>query len=334
MRLAKISIDVVMAAYRAVLEVLKFSEEQEVLQAQEAVSQTWRQAAQSDELWLCFIYEDKRLECGYKCRTKRGREQYKYLHYLNTCLVTLTYEEIRFFHCPTGRIVRSFALSESIFDISNSAQVLLWDFSLLITGGGIDIDEEHHRKAFRLLEGRIYPVANLPIGRRCHGISLWADSVFVFGGLEGRSGCSDSVHEYSFSESLWRSAPSMLNSRARFCPVTYQAQIYLCGGLYTYDSEVFDPATHIYTPLPFSLPEVSDSACVFHSGCLIIATNAFLARWTPGEVGLSKLRRSDHSCVYGPMNAVALHNSLYILGFEGLICININKATSINLAQM
>jgi len=321
-----------MAAYRAVLEVQKFSEEREVLHFQEAVSQTWRKAAQSDELWLCFIYEDKRLECGYKCRTKRGREQYKYLHYLNTCLVTITYEEIRFYHCPTGRINRVFALPRPIYDIGNSAQVLLWDLSLLITGGGTDINEEHHRKAFRLLEGQIHPIANLPIGRRCHGIALWADSVFVFGGLEGTSGCSNSAHEYSFPESLWRPAPSMLNPRARFCPVTYQAQIYLCGGLFTYDSEVFDPAARVYTPLPFSLPEVSDCACVFHAGSLIIATNGFLAHWNPGEVGISQRRRSDYSCVYGPMNAVALHNSLYILGLEGLLCINIAQASSTKLA--
>ena len=321
-----------MASYRPVLEVLKYCEERDALQELETVSSTWRKAVQSDELWLCFIYEDKRLECGYKCRTKRGIEQYKYLHYLNTSLVTVSYKDVRFYHCPTGRITRSFVLPEPILDISNSAQVLLWDLSLLITGGGTDTCEEHHRRAFRLLEGQIYPIANLPIGRRCHGIALWSDSVFLFGGLQGRSGYSDTSHEYSFPESLWRPTPNMLAPRARFCTVTYQARIYLCGGLYTYDSEVFDPAARLYTPLPFSLPEISDCACVFHSGSLVVALNSYVLQWNPGEVDVSTRRRSDFSCVYGPMNAVAIRNCVYILGVEGLICIDLDTARSTKLA--
>ena len=321
-----------MASYRAVLEVLKLTEEKDVLEHTELVSQTWKLASASHELWLNFIYENRGLECGYRNRGKHGREQYKYLHYLNTCLVQVTYEEVQFYHCTTGRIVRVHSLPEPIYDITNSAQVLLLDLSLLITGGGADMQEDEHRKAIRIADGRVSSFTTLPTGRRCHGIALYSDSIYLFGGLSGRSGCSSSSDAFSLTDNQWKPVPDMISSRAKFSPVTFFNRIYLCGGLFTYDSEVFDPETRVYLPLPFSLPKISDCASVFLTGTLIVLTNEYIVRWNPGETEATWRLRDSQSCVYGPMNAVAKGNRVYLLGWEGLIAVDLDKRTTRKLA--
>ena len=155
----------------------------------------------------------------------------------------------------TGTII----LTEGIFRDSSLRYVLV-DMRKLMGCGGV---ETPHTECFTLNRlGTVELLSGMLEARRFHGLILWNQSAYVFGGFIKQN--NDKIHLKSSEKlqllgvSQWKEVPSMPFGRSTFNPCQWNCSIWLCGGG-TPSIDVFSPYSETYQ----SILTLQDCAATF-----------------------------------------------------------------------
>lgn len=200
---------------------------------------------------------------------------------------------IRIFHYETEAIAPPIMLEMPIMIDATSAWLVLEEGKLFCCG-------RHHpaSSAAYVLDvgsGGVAEVEGMQSARSQHGVVLYKNDIYVFGGLLEKTYLSSSEY-YSLSLRHWFPIPNMLSPRDGFNPCTHSGLIYIVGGSNSTSAEIYHPEKQCFTPLDLILPKADCSISLFLNEELYILQRSAMYRWTlqagKGELRVEQLKGS------------------------------------------
>ena len=234
-------------SYRTTLEVLRFNEPKEVLQAFSELCKLWHKAANSNELWwyFCDLHHIRPFR-----EQVTGKEAFKESGILlNVQELPLVRANSIVLYSVPDLSERRVQLSTPVIANQFTAYCYLGFKQLMICGGGQEIGNSAY--SIDLDSGSVTELAGMKQSRRSHAAYKYLSYVYVFGGFKGKY--LDTIEKYSINENNWKVLPSTLaNPMEAFVPARYRQDLYLVGALHI---EVFTLYTETLRVFPLSLPQ-------------------------------------------------------------------------------
>lgn len=261
-----------MAYIRLVLEVLKWTEPQAVLKDFALVTQVWRRACATDELWSAFC-EDCEIVPDPGTVPKEAYRQGKPCKDIPVLQTTALAQ----FNCMTKAIVTLIKFQQVLEDVYSLAAVLLPSGSLLCCGGNCD------DTALIKVSGCKISLQHMQHPRSFHSAVHFKGTVYVFGGGENSAEKLPLCPVATLPNQQWLTLPNMHCYRSACSPCLYRGDFYLFGGNND-RCEMFRPLTEEFTMLSLVLPENSYGCVAFQSKDeFLLLTGHYVTRWRPGE---------------------------------------------------
>lgn len=316
-----------MAAYRSVLEVLKFSQDRDILRHQGQVSGLWHTASVCDELWDSYstlLNFPSRLygESGLKA----------YIRGLRECSVMglVSDTEISIVNC-WERTREVIGVVEPRYGKRHATWVFVSPASFVASGGmayscGC---RKNNRAACNLAdlfdcEGR-KALSRIITGRYDHRGVAVKGVVYIFGGsqkrISGPIASSESL-DLTDIEAEWRPVPDLPYPQLQPCICSTLSHIYLC--LQTENTQVlfqYDVASERYSALNISLPAIARPSTFAVTSYGLVLLGALVEKEVVIEVDLGKgavevVDASDDLPKKKECEGLVLGNSLFIGYFK------------------
>ena len=248
---------------RGLLEPLKFVSPRELLLSVALVSREWSAVATADEVW--------RVMC--EAARFRGAESWKTAYkagwMMTGYVVFLWREEIALYDCRTETLKSSMRLQKPIEAMEGTRHCFLPDCEILVCGGGTIKSSSPLAWQVSPYNGAVARLRSMKRPRKYHGIVLFRDTIFVFGGTHSLIVLS-SVEAYAGA--TWQIIGKMKTARTSFQPCISNNLVYLAGGQTT-KIETFDPQKVTFTELPLQLSEASRSSAFLYDHQILILTS-------------------------------------------------------------
>lgn len=255
---------------RGLLEPLKFLAPRELLLRVTLVCRQWSGAAGTEEVWreLC------------EAQGFRGigswRESYKKGWMMAGHVVFLWKQEVALYDCRAETWKTRIQLQKKIQACEGSSHCFLRNCDILMCGGGTIRQSSPQAWQISPYDGAVVSLRCMQKPRKYHGITLFQDTVFVFGGIHSLIKLS-SVEAYIGE--TWQIIGKMKAPRMAFQPCISNKIVYLAGGQTT-KIETFDPQTLIFTELNPQLQEASRSCAFLYNDQILILTASSLSLLT------------------------------------------------------
>lgn len=193
---------------------------------------------------------------------------------------------IRQFDFATLHWQSSYAMQSPILVHSYTSRWVTLGDARVFCCGGSQVDPRsreftYWRSAYIVsAAGNVSEQAEMLQARECHGLTLWKQSVYVFGGSE-RGASLRSCEGLPLQGSIWQKRAPMNEGRSDFNPCLYLDLIYLCNK----SIQCFVPLNNCYLRLNFDLPDFSP-CCVYVKGdVLVVHTSSCVVRFKVKQSG-------------------------------------------------
>jgi hypothetical protein len=248
---------------RGLLEPLKFVAPRELLLAVSLVCRQWSAVAAADEVWRVMCEA-----AGFR-GTESWKAAYKAGWMMAGHVVFLWRGEIALYDCRTDTLKSSMRLQKPIEAMEGTSHSFLPDCDVLVCGGGSIKSSFPFAWQVSPYNGAVARLQSMKRPRKYHGIVLFHDTIFVFGGTHSLRVLS-SVEAYVGA--TWQIIGKMKTARTAFQPCISNNLVYLAGGQTT-KIETFDPEKVTFTELPLQLSEASRSSAFLYDNQILILTS-------------------------------------------------------------
>ena len=248
---------------RVILEVLKFSSVEDILQQFSLVCGLWQATSNEDELW----YE---LHEGLTLVPSLSIKESLHIRLQRCFVLAVLLQDSMRIHDYRRKEERLIPLVGTGLFTWNSAHAFIWKNKLLTCG--------HHvgtisAESFTIDcdTGEITQVQNMNIARVGHGLIVVRDFAYAIGGYVTIKSCE----RWNVSDKTpWQLLPSESQTpHSWFTAAASQEFIYICGGCTT-ACEQMNTSTFVFTSIGFTLPVQGNESAhtVEHNGYLVIVT--------------------------------------------------------------
>ena len=128
------------------------------------------------------------------------------------------------------------------------------------------------------VSGAVEQQQNMRVRRCEHGMAVFQNNVYVFGGLDSPKYLK-SCEKFSLTSRAWAPLPDMLEARDCFNPCVYKGEAYLIGGRNARSSEIFHIATETFRKLKIALPRADMTSCILIRTTLVAMQSDGAYEW-------------------------------------------------------
>jgi len=269
---------------RKLLEPLKFLAPRELLLRVALVCRQWSEAARAEEVWreMCEAQ-------GYR-GTGSWLAAYQKGWMMAGHVVFLWRQEMSLYDCRAETWKKSIPLRKQVQASEGTSHCFLPSCDILMCGGGTIKQSTSQAWQISPYDGAVDRLRNMQRPRKYHGIVLFQDTVFVFGGTHSLIILS-SVEAYIGE--TWQIVGKMKTPRMAFQPCISNKIVYLAGGQTT-KIETFDPQTVTFSELSPQLSVVSRSCAFLYNDQILILTASSLYLLTDSLQPLEIWDRSNY----------------------------------------
>ena len=202
--------------------------------------------------------------------------------------------------------------------------VFVPDDSVILVGGSISAWRLSEKTYWIRMDGSILELKPISDPRKEHGILLWQEHIYIFGGFDLNAmmkSCEKLLLNplSKLRTTSWAQLPDMMHQRANFCPVAHGSKIYLCGGNRQY-IEAFDTALNCYFELSFRLPQGLWYSGVGLKQEILIFNYEAVLRWKLNSVVYEERKFANQGYyLYDQMNPVVVENTVYQIAGDNTV---------------
>ena len=298
------------------IEVLRFLEARDLLLGIGLVDVLWHQAAEDVEVWSALLAAD--FGAGPKAASRLKYARYTHSH---CYAVHFTEQSLRLYRLPSMTQYHSIPVHHQLYKAAASMPAICYlkSASLLFSGGRLCNESYNTVLELQATDGTFVLRPSMLERRYGHGTIQSSGAVFCFGGgtdpLVGHA--ANTAEQFSLATSSWRGLPHMLSHRMLFSPAKRHKKIYLLGGCWTRNCELFDVENERFEALAVSIPFKSAPCCsISIENELYLFTNSGLWKCQfPLSSGFSHVLDFDEDEIpYSFTAAIRVKGSVYLYG--------------------
>jgi len=299
------------------LEVLRFLEARDLLLGVGLVDSHWHESSGAEEVWRALLAADfdEVPEVANSCKYQQVWRSRSFAIQMNRPWLSV-------YRLPSMRILCSILMEHMSDEGSGSMSSICYlrSGALFISGG-----RDAHRsfkQTFQLMpqESDLLPLPDMHMARYAHGTIQVEKDVYCFGGssepLVGHA--IRDAEKYSLETGTWTCLPTMHSNRMLFCPAQLHNKIYIIGGCWTHNSEIFDVQSSSFESLQLSSPFGTYPCCTVAIGSTFYFFGGGVAeQWTPTSTSRpTTIATSDEeeSLPFGYLAAVRVGKAVFLYG--------------------
>ena len=308
---------------RALLEVLKWVEAWDLLQATAVVSGLWSELSACEELWYS-LSEDAGLEVD-------SSPKATYRENICTALPVISQSKLQLFLLFTKKLRPLITFPDPLYDDYCMAAVLLPGRNLLVCGGRCN------SASLFSLTGTQTELRNMRKTRAFHSALYCGNSVYVFAGAVDDSRSAEKLQFQSLAtiaSTAWQELQPMCSHRSACSPCLYAQKVYLCGGN-SKSCEMFNLSSESFYLLPITLPEMKYGCVAFMiKGELVILSENYITRYRVGEVPNVFRSPTHNSCIWTSMQQRLVGGCVYSAEKGVIRCFDLSTCERIILTPV
>lgn len=261
--------------YRSVLEVLKWSNCEDLGGPLSLVCRLWCKAATCDEVWdtLSQIYgfEDSGTDLSSKA---------SFLTQFQLSTLYVIHRDFLHGYKVWGQCWKSAIQLKPPIPFDKLSSIVVYIQSVVATG--TSNPESPQSALIHSKTGQITLLPNMHKARFRHGSLLFQATVYVFGGSGEGEKVTNQAEKLNLTKpKLWTSLPPLLCKLAFSSSCRKGQFVYLFGGWGTNKCQQFDLFAEIFTFLPFETPLFGYlTIAVVHQGHFFFCQSGNMARWS------------------------------------------------------
>lgn len=217
-----------------------------------------------------------------------------------------------FFSLTSETISRSVFLSTPSEVSIWASAVLLPDGNLFTCGGNEPISSDVH--LINPITGLVSLLAYMKSQRYAHGVALFRENIYVFGGKDESNPLS-SCEKYA--NKAWEELASMNTPRSFFNPCVLGNIVFLMGGKDTVDCEKYLIESNSFENLGVKLPIAEwTSTVLLIDQDILIVQKGWTVKWeVDSAIVEGKKEQPEIELCWGSMNPVVFRTKVYIPRF-------------------
>lgn len=300
------------------LEILRFLEAWDLLLGISLADSHWHESSEDEEVWRGLLAVD--FGEDYKAASRFGYEKV----WRSRCYAVQRRKPyIEVYRLPSLSPICTIPVEQASNRSSDDLYGIcyLHSGSLLISGG-----RDRCISFKQVFEVSLQEQASIQLNDMCserygHGTIQVGRDVYCFGGstdpLVGHA--NSTAEKYSLDTGDWTCLPNMLSHRMLFAPAKLRKKVYIIGGCWTRNSEIYDTLEGSFHALNLSNPfSVSPCCSIAIYGSLYLFGESGVWQWTfaSNEPILTQLASfsEEESLPFGFLASVRVRKQVFLYG--------------------